>query len=109
LLRGVRLERFTPHTITDTARLRAHLDDVRRRGFAVDNEEYTIGIRCIAVPVLDFSRRVVAGLSVSVPAIRFTPSHRERARALLLDAASKLSSRLGYTTSAHSAHITEVT
>lgn len=95
-MRGVGLERFTPHTITDPARLLAHLQDVRRRGFAVDNEEHSVGVRCIAVPVFDHSRRAVAALSVSTPAIRATIAHRERARGLLSDATARLSNELGY-------------
>lgn len=95
-LRGQRLRRFTAHTIADGPRLGAHLSDVRRRGFAVDNEEHTPGVRCIAVPVFDHTRRVVAALSVSTPAIRATVANRERARSLLLEASTRLSHELGY-------------
>ena len=92
----MRLDPVTAHTITDRARLREHLEHVRGRGFGIDNEEYTIGIRCVAVPILDHSRRVVAAMSVSVPAIRFTPAHRERAHVLLTEAAHRMSGALGY-------------
>jgi DNA-binding IclR family transcriptional regulator len=95
-LREMRLEPVTAHTIVDKARLREHLAHVRRRGFSIDNEEYTIGIRCVAVPIFDHSRRVVAAMSVSVPAIRFAPAHRERAHRLLAQAAQRMSGALGY-------------
>lgn len=91
-----KLKAVTSNTITDKQRLLSHLAEVRRRGFGVDNEEYTIGIRCIAVPVYDYGRRTVAAMSVSVPAIRFTPTHRQQAHGLLADAAARLSSALGY-------------
>ncbi|GAA2755738.1 IclR family transcriptional regulator domain-containing protein [Actinopolymorpha rutila] len=90
------LPAFTRHTVTDKARLLGQLRTVSRRGFAVDNEEYTLGIRCVAVPVYDVSRRTVAALSVSVPAIRCTPAHRENAHRLLTEAAHRLSVALGY-------------
>lgn len=93
------LKRVTPRTITDKNRLRKHLALVRQRGFSLDNEEYTLGIRCVAVPIYDVSRRTVAALSVSVPAIRFTPAHRERAHLLLTEAAYQLSAALGYRSS----------
>ena len=96
LLAGVDLVPVTSHTITDKSRLREHLQHVRRRGFSIDNEEYTLGIRCVAVPIFDVSRRPVAALSVSVPAIRFTPAHRERAHLLLAEAAHRMSGALGY-------------
>jgi DNA-binding IclR family transcriptional regulator len=86
----------TSRTITDKDKLRRHLALVRQRGFSVDNEEYTLGIRCLAVPIYDVNRRTVAALSVSVPAIRFTPAHRQRAHRLLVDAAYRLSAALGY-------------
>jgi DNA-binding IclR family transcriptional regulator len=95
-LAGATLRPITPHTITNRSRLCEHLRQVRGRGFAVDNEEHTIGIRCVAVPIFDASRRVVAAMSVSVPAIRFTPAHRERAHMLLAGAAHRLSGALGY-------------
>lgn len=95
-LAGVTLEAVTSRTITDKNLLREHLKHVRQRGFAVDNEEYTVGIRCVAVPIFDFSRHVVAAMSVSVPAIRFTPGHRQRAHMLLAEAARHLSAALGY-------------
>ncbi len=95
-LSGVELVAVTAHTITDRVRLHEHLHHVRRRGFSIDNEEYTLGIRCVAVPIFDVSRRPVAAMSVSVPAIRFTPAHRERAHLLLADAAHRMSDALGY-------------
>lgn len=96
-LKGHRLTRFTAQTIADGERLVAHLVDVRRRGFAVDNEEHTVGVRCVAVPVLDHNRQVVAAMSVSTPAIRADVANRERARTLLSEAAARLSVQLGYT------------
>lgn len=56
---------LTPHTITDRARLRAELETVRRKGYAVDNREYHADMRCVAVPVRDAQGAVVAALSVS--------------------------------------------
>lgn len=90
------LQRFTPHTITDPDRLLAHLDQIRHRGFGVDNEEYTRGVRCVAVPICDESRHAAAALSVSVPTVRFTTQHRECAHRQLAEVAAQLSATLGY-------------
>lgn len=95
-LDAMELQPITPNTITDKARLLTQLTGIRRRGYAVDNEEYTIGIRCVAVPIYDYSQHTVAGLSVSVPAIRFTPAHRRQAYMLLDQAATQISAALGY-------------
>jgi len=66
------LERHTPGTITDPIRLRAHLDLVRRQGYAVDDEEYEAGVRCVAVPVYDHQRKLAGAIGISGPSTRVT-------------------------------------
>lgn len=95
-LTGVRLARLTQNTITRRAELHAALNTIRQRGFGMDNEEYTSGVRCVAVPIRDHGGRTVAAMSVSVPAIRFDQKLRERAHVLLSDAAAQISAALGY-------------
>ena len=67
---------LTPHTITDRAELDHALDDVRVRGYANDNEENTVGIRCFAVP-LHYCKPAQDAISASVPVDRLNPQ-RER-------------------------------
>ncbi|MDG4791729.1 IclR family transcriptional regulator [Micromonospora sp. WMMD1102] len=98
LLKAQPLERFTTRTITDLDALEAELAEVRRRGYAIDSEEYTIGVRCVAVPVRDHTGGVTAGMSVPVPTIRFDGDRAERARAVLTTAAADLSAALGFAT-----------
>jgi DNA-binding IclR family transcriptional regulator len=62
------LESFTPNTITRAGSLERELVKVRRRGFAVDREEITRGIMCVAAPVADGEARVLAAISVTFPA-----------------------------------------
>lgn len=64
------LDAFTPHTLTDAARLRADLEETRTRGYAIDGEERNLGMRCIAAPVFDSHQEAVAGISVSGPTSR---------------------------------------
>ena len=70
------LRALTPNTLTDRAALDAALDEVRIRGYACDDEENTLGLRCFAVP-LRYSRPAQDALSASVPITRLTPQ-RER-------------------------------
>lgn len=70
LLRSLRLEAFTPHTITDPARLRVELERVRRDGYAVDRQESYLGLVCLAVPVFEHPNAAVAALGISGPAAR---------------------------------------
>jgi DNA-binding IclR family transcriptional regulator len=56
---------LTPNTITDPRALASALDDVRARGFACDNCEIDLNLRCIAAPVRNAASEVVAAISVS--------------------------------------------
>lgn len=64
------LATFTTRTIIDRDMLRAHLDQTRRQGYAVDDEEFNYGVRCVAVPVTDYRGKVVAAAGISGPAGR---------------------------------------
>ncbi|MGI8532236.1 MAG: IclR family transcriptional regulator [Geodermatophilaceae bacterium] len=79
----------TPQTLTDADALLADLDLIRSRGYAVDEGEQEIGVRCVAVPVGE-GRDAVA-LSVSGPAPRMTPELIERAVPLLTGSGRQLS------------------
>lgn len=91
------LKAYTNHTITESAALLSQIDAIREQGYAVDDEEFDEGIRCVGVPVRDYTRRVIAGISISGPAYRFTDERlREELIPLAVDAGKKLSARLGY-------------
>ena len=95
-LKGVRLGRLTPHTITTAARLREELRATRQRWFAFDGEESTDGLHCIAAPVLDQGGECVAAISASVPAVRLGPERMPEVLARVCEAARRLSRALGY-------------
>jgi DNA-binding IclR family transcriptional regulator len=61
---------FTSKTLASPEELREALERVRRRGYAVDDEEMEIGTRCVGAPILDGTRRPVAAVSVSGSATR---------------------------------------
>ncbi len=91
IIREQGLAAHTANTITDAARLEAHLREVSAHGFALDDEENEDGIRCIGAPVLDQRKVPVAAISISGPAYRFT---HEQALALsepLKEAAASIS------------------
>lgn len=90
------LERYTPATIKSTRQLKAALAEARSRGYGVDEEEYTVGVRCLGVPVFDHNGSPVAALSVSVPIVRFDSKRQKRALAVLTEAAQSLSQALGH-------------
>lgn len=67
------MRRFTANTITTPAALREALHRVRQDGFAPDEEEIELGLRCLAAPITDQSGRPTAALAISAPASRMTP------------------------------------
>ncbi len=72
LLRDRRLRPLTSNTITDKDFLTEELRRVAQEGYALDNEEFEEDVRCVAAPIRDYTRWVVAGLSISGPAFRLT-------------------------------------
>ena len=94
LLRGLRLEAFTPHTITDRARLLTELRRVRREGYAVDRQESYLGLVCLAVPVRDHVAGPVAALGISGPAARLEPKCFPQLAAALARAANRIAPHL---------------
>lgn len=94
LLRGD-LEVFTPHTLATPSALCADLEQIRRRGYALDNEEKTLGMRCIAAAVFDVHGEAAAGISVSGPASRMDAADLTRQAAAVMAAAQDLTAALG--------------
>jgi DNA-binding IclR family transcriptional regulator len=94
-LKGVDMERFTPNTIRNLASLKRELQIIRKRGYGIDDEEYTLGVRCVAAPVRDSSGSVIAAMSVSVPTVRDAVLRKDGPR-LLLESVDQLSRALGY-------------
>lgn len=65
LLSRLEFEPRTPNTHQNLDSLKKDLDEVKRRGYAVDNEEHIQGLFCVAAPVFNSSGQVIAGLSVT--------------------------------------------
>lgn len=86
----------TERTITDANQLREELAVIRRRGFAIDDIENEDGIRCVAAPVLDHTREVVAGVSISGPTYRVTRDRFEKLGHKVRESSLTLSHRIGY-------------
>ncbi len=82
----------TKNSITELQRLEAELDEVRRKGYARDNEELELGVRCIAAGIYDDAGQIVAGLSISAPADRANDGWLSA----LNDTAKAISAALGY-------------
>ncbi|MBF8257655.1 MAG: IclR family transcriptional regulator [Actinobacteria bacterium] len=91
------LPRFTKNTITSSEEILNVLGVVREKEYAIDQEEFEDGLCCIASPVRDYTRKVIAALSVSGPAHRLSIDRIEQSVGPeVLRCAKMLSIRLGY-------------
>lgn len=63
---------LTEYTITDPEQMRTELQKIRMQGYSVDNMENSIGLKCVAVPILTRKGQLVGAMSVSGPSLRFT-------------------------------------
>ena len=87
------LKAYTPHSLKSLAALTRELGEVRKQGYALDQEEAEIGVRCIAAGVWDDAGQLIAGLSVSAPAERQKPGDWTP---LIRETAARISRSLGY-------------
>jgi DNA-binding IclR family transcriptional regulator len=90
------LPRYTSLTITKKAKLRAELEHVRERGYAVAVDELEEGLTAVAAPIRNAHGDVVASMSVSGPTFRLTDERVEGVLPLLVEAAAEVSHRLGW-------------
>lgn len=90
------LQPFTDFTITTKEALLTELAIIKKQGYAYDNEECEAGVRCIAMPVKDYSGKTVAAISVSGPTFRMTDEYINSKLHYLFEAAMQISMHLGY-------------
>ena len=94
VLRG-KLRKFTNTTITRKGELLAHLDTVRRLGYAVNRGEYRPDVAGVAAPIRDHTGFAVAALAVSIPSVRMTPELINDLARRVVASAREISSALG--------------
>jgi DNA-binding IclR family transcriptional regulator len=80
------------NSITDLAKLEKELIEVKQKGYARDNEELELGVRCMAAGIRDDTGKLIAGLSISAPADRL----QEEWLIDLMATAEQISATLGY-------------
>lgn len=89
------VQAFTRHTLTDEGAFFRELAQVRRRGYALDNEENELGVRCIAAAIPDWSGRACYALSISAPLTRMSNDRIRELAQPLLAARDQIAGTLG--------------
>lgn len=87
--------KFTKNTVTDTETLKQELENIRRNGFSIDNEEYEVGLTCYAAPIKNNLGDVIAAISISGPSERMNKNREELVNAVKTTAV-EISNLLGW-------------
>jgi len=90
------LQSYTIRTITDPSTLRHHVDQIKNQGYAMDDEEYNPGVRCIAVPVFDYRNRCIAAIGISGPTSRLPLENIDNVIKTVQEIGQTLSARLSF-------------
>ena len=96
ILKDKRLEKKTKYTIEDISQLKKVLKKVKKDRYAYDDQQYAIGVRCLAAPVLNFENKVVAAINITGYISTMTDEKIEDLKEKLLRAALKSSKKLGF-------------
>jgi IclR family transcriptional regulator, KDG regulon repressor len=91
------MTRYTPNTITSLDKLKEQLVSVRRQGYAVDDEEYELGLRAVSAPVFNRSGDILAAVSILSPSSRMSLERCQEIGQALIAATHQISQRLGWT------------
>lgn len=95
-LKHLKLSKNTEHSIGTQEELLEELSKIRKAGYSLDNEEEEIGLKCIAAPIFDGSKKVVAAISVSGPASRIDLFEKESVAKDVVETAKKISEKLAW-------------
>ena len=90
------IQKLTEYTITDYDQMLAELEEIRTQGYAVDEQENELGIRCIGAPIFDHNEEVVAAISISGPALRVTKERIKELGEAVKQYSLYISRELGY-------------
>ena len=89
------IRRLTEYTVTDFAQLEALIKDIRKNGYAMDNEENELGVRCIAVSLKSFSGKPSYAISISAPKDRMSDERIEELKEMILATKEQIFKEVG--------------
>lgn len=96
ILSSKALESFTKYTVTNKEEIKHHLPAIRENGYAVDDEEIELGLKCIAAPIFNYQGNVIASISCAAPKIRLDENRLPKVIEGIKRAAAEISNCLGY-------------
>ncbi|NWF92795.1 MAG: IclR family transcriptional regulator [Syntrophaceae bacterium] len=96
IIHDIKFTPFTKNTITSRKRLIKELEEVRKRGYALDQREHEEDVECIGAPIRDHHGNVIAALSISGPQRKINTPSEKLYVSHVVEAARLISSKMGY-------------
>ena len=95
-IKTVKLEKRGKNTVTDPLKLKKQLNEIKKIGYAIDNEENENGIFCIGAPIFNYDNQVIAAVSISMSTSQAKETNVEKYARFVGDCTRKISRLLGY-------------
>jgi len=89
-----KLHTFTPNSIYSVMELKKCLKKIKKDGYAIDKEEFKIGINCLGVPIINNEGKSIAGISITGPSSRFNLSEMKKLKNTLISISKDISNQL---------------
>jgi len=90
------LKKYTPRTIIDPKKLEKHLNEIKKNGFAICDEELEEGIKAISAPIKNINGKTKASITITGLAKRISLSNTEKLIKIVTNSAEEISEMLGY-------------
>jgi len=89
-----KMQAYTQNTLVNSEQLQKNLKNIQEQGYAEDEEEFDLGVRCLAVPIFDFRKKLVGSIGISGPASRLTSPKIRELSFVVRELGKELSSRV---------------
>ncbi len=98
ILKRCEYQVYTKNTLTTMEQVIAEIEEGRKTGWTIDNEEHDRGICCIAAPIYDYTGKIVAAISTSASTFFYTEARQLQIAEMVKDTATQISKQMGYWT-----------
>ena len=95
-LSATEFQSYTPHTIVDRERMRREMALIREQGYAIDDQEKEMGVRCVAAPIWGRGNQIIASLSISGATQRVSEDRISELAAMVVECGARISRELGW-------------
>jgi IclR family KDG regulon transcriptional repressor len=96
IVSSTELTAFTPHTLVTVQAIKNDLEKIRQRGYAMDDEEIELGLRCVAAPIFNHEGKVFAAVSCAGPKSRISDENLDIIARKVKYAALEISKKMGF-------------